>query len=943
MRTPLATCRLQLNPRFGFRSVVEILPYLSMLGISDIYASPIFRAKKGSAHGYDITDHNRLNPDLGTPDEFDAMLQEVKARGMGWLQDFVPNHMSYSHENHMLSDVLERGAKSPFFQFFDMEWDHPLESMKGRVLAPFLNELYGDALEEGKIRLEFGEEGFALSYFDLRFPLSLRSYATILSHGLRDLESNPEIAALKEIILKANEEDPAPDIKDALWNLYITSDAVRGFLDSNLAAFNGKIGEREGFNLLDELHQEQLFRLCFWKVASDEINYRRFFILNEMICLRTEKEEVFDHVHSLIFDLLEKELITGLRIDHVDGLHDPEGYLTSLRARMKEGYLVAEKVLLPGEALPLSWPLQGTTGYEFLNCTNGIFCDKRNEDKMSEIYSSFTGSSLSFEDVAYEKRMLIADRHMSGDLDNLARLLKKNRGRDRRERDITLSGIKKALRELLVLLPVYRTYVRPGSFGEADRSAMREAVKKAKQRNLDLFHEIGFLERFLLEPQEEEGERWLDFFMRLQQFSGPLTAKGVEDTALYAYHRLLSQNEVGGDPGLFGTSLDEFHSFLKARAESWPHSLSATSTHDAKRGEDARARINVLSELAEEWQIQVNAWSRMNDGLKGKVKGEDAPDRNDEYFLYQALIGAFPDGFDESFLRSEDPSSQSDDTLLQSPQSNDSLSQPEDFAAFRERARSYLVKSVREAKVHSGWVVQDVSYEEAFAAFLDRILDSDEFLRSFLPFQRKIAHFGTLNSLSQTLIKITAPGVPDFYQGSELWEYSFVDPDNRRPVDFGRRMSNLTEMLERERADILGLIAELLEKKEDGRLKLFLIHRALAARRENTDLFLRGDYERLNVEGSRSENVIAYARRHAGLWAIAVAPRLAGGLVKEGAYPLGMRVWGEDRLSLSGGAPRTWHDAITGQTLEAQRDGSVRLGDALEHFPVSLLVGREER
>lgn len=932
MRTPLATYRLQLNPHFGFRSVVEILPYLSMLGVSDIYASPVFRARKGSPHGYDITDHNRLNPELGTPEEFEALLQEVKARGMGWLQDVVPNHMAYSHENTMLSDVLERGAKSPFFLFFDVEWEHTLESLKGRVLAPFLNELYGDALEEGKIRLEFGEEGFALAYFDLRFPLSLRSYATILSHGLRDLESNPEITALKEIILKANEEDPAPDIKDVLWKLYTMSDAVRSFLDSNLAAFNGKVGERESFDLLDELHKEQHFRLCFWKVASDEINYRRFFILNEMICLKTEKEEVFDHVHALVFELLERELITGLRIDHVDGLHDPEGYLTRLRARLKEGYLVAEKVILPGEALPASWPLQGTTGYDFLNCTSGILCDRRGAEKIGEIYSSFTGSSLAFEDVAYEKKMLIADRHMSGDLDNLARLLKKNRGMDRRESDITLSGVKKALREFLVLLPIYRTYVRPGSFGEADRSALREAVKKAKQRNLDLFHEIEFMERFLLEPDDEERERWLDFVMRLQQFSGPLMAKGIEDTAIYAYNRLLSQNEVGADPGRFGATLDEFHSFLKLRAESWPHSLSATSTHDVKRGEDARARINVLSELAEEWEGLVFAWSRMNEGLKGKVRGQEVPDRNDEYFLYQTLIGAFPPSLVDSPSQSQKKGSIEDPLQLS-----------EDFAAFRKRARSYLVKSVREAKVHSGWVVQDVSYEEAFAAFLDRILDSEEFLKSFLPFQRKSAHFGALNSLSQTLIKITAPGVPDFYQGSELWEYSFVDPDNRRPVDFGRRMSYLKEMPERERADILALIEELLGKKDDGRLKLFLIHRALNARRVNPDLFMRGDYERLKVEGSRSENVIAFARHHAGLWAVTLAPRLVARLVKGGNYPLGRRVWGDDRIVPSGSAPRTWEDAITGQPLEAQRDGSVRLADALRHFPVSLLIGKEER
>ena len=1032
MRTPLATYRLQFNPRFDFRDAMEILPYLSMLGISDIYASPVFRANKGSSHGYDITDHSHLNPDLGTPEEFENLLRAVKAKGMGWLQDVVPNHMSYSHENPMLSDVLERREKSPFYGFFDVEWEHPLESLKGKLLAPFLNELYGDALEGGKIKLEFGEEGFALAYSGLRLPLSLRSYAIILSHGLRDLErdqeelargeiesrdiepkkivkseigkseigmsetgrsraeqsvsgkrefeqsgigqkeadsgkiglktiepeeteqkkSRPQIAALKEIILKANENDPDPSLKEALWRLYNESDSIRSFLDSNLVAFNGKTGERESFDLLDELHSEQNFRLCFWKVASDEINYRRFFILNEMISLNAEKDEVFDRVHTLVFDLLEKELIIGLRIDHIDGLYDPEGYLTRLRARLKEGYLVAEKVLLPGETLPLSWPLQGTTGYDFLNCINGVLCDERGAAKMSEVYALFTGSSLSFEDVAYEKKMLIADRHMSGDFDNLARFLKKNRGRDRRERDITLSGVKKALRELLVLLPVYRTYVKPGSFCEADRYAIREALKKAKQRNLDLFHEIDFLERFLLEPEDEELERSLAFVMRLQQFSSPLMAKGVEDTAFYRYHRLLSQNEVGGDPGLLGTTLDEFHRFLKARAESWPCSLNATSTHDTKRGEDARARINVLSELAEEWQVQVNAWSRINEPLRGKVRGEDVPEKNDEYFLYQTLIGAFPDCSEGAPTLSDESSRRSNSTPLPSKSDlyrpGDSPNHDEnrsrwsyDLADFRKRARSYLVKSVREAKVHSGWVVQDASYEEAFAVFLDRILDSDEFMKSFMPFERKVAHFGALNSLSQTLVKITAPGVPDFYQGSELWEYSFVDPDNRRPVDFASRMSYLMDMLQREKADILGLMAELMGKEEDGRLKLFLVHRALAARKENPDLFLHGSYERFSVEGSHSENVIAFARRHAGLWAVTVVPRLIARLVKEGGYPLGRSVWGDDRIELTIDAPRIWQDAITGQPLESK--GSLRLADVLSHFPVSLLMGKEER
>jgi len=705
-------------------------------------------------------------------------------------------------------------------------------------------------------------------------------------------------------------DDPDPGLKQELWRLYSTSSAVRGFLDSNLAIFNGRVGDPNSFDLLDELLSSQLFRLSFWKVASDEINYKRFFILNDMISLNTQKKEVFDHVHSFLFDLLHRAKVTGFRIDHLDGLYDPEEYLTRLREDLREGYLVAEKVLVPGENLPDSWPLQGTTGYDFLNCQNGVFCDNDGVEALNEIYSRFTGLEISFRDVAHEKKMLIADRYMGGDLDNLARFLKKALGAGRSGVDITLSGIKKALREFLILLPVYRTYVRPGSFRKADREVFRETFKLAKQINLDLFYELDLLERFILEPPEEAGDNSQSFIMRLQQFSGPLMAKGIEDTALYSYYRLLSLNEVGSDPGGSGTSLDDFHRFIRFRSERWPHSMNATSTHDTKRGEDVRARINVLSELPEAWASQIEAWSRINEEKRENVRGRDMPDRNDEYFFYQTLIGAFP-------------------------------SRSEDLLSFRDRVKSYLIKAVREAKVHSGWVRQDRSYEEAFIAFAERVLDSEEFLEAFLPFQRKISHYGVLNALASTLVKMTAPGIPDFYQGCELWDLSFVDPDNRRPVDFEKRAAYLKELIRREDTDVLRLIEELLAQNGDGRLKLFLIHRSLRARSENPELFTRGSYEPLKPEGSRSENIIAFARRYNDLWAIAIVPRLTTALVSDGAYPLGRAVWGDDHISFFANEPRCWRNAITGQLLDAE--SPLYVGDVLKHFPVALLLGREGR
>jgi (1->4)-alpha-D-glucan 1-alpha-D-glucosylmutase len=626
--------------------------------------------------------------------------------------------------------------------------------------------------------------------------------------------------------------------------------------------------------------------------------------VNDLICLRTEWDEVFDHIHSLIFDLVEKGAVTGLRIDHIDGLNDPVKYLRRVRGRMMDGYLVAEKILFPGEHIPEGWPLQGTTGYDFLNCVNGVLCDLGRKDEFEVIYTRFTGISKSYDDVVYEKKRLIADRHMSGEVDNLALLFKRSIGKDRHGRDITFQGVKKALAELLVLFPVYRTYVDLEGFGEMDQAQIAEAARVAKERNLDLFNEIDFVERYLLEPG---GEGWHSAIMRLPQFTGPLMAKGYEDTALYVYCRLLSQSEVGADPGSFGQSLDEFHGFNEIRGEMWPYSMNATSTHDTKRGEDARSRINVLSEMPEEWERHIGLWADLNAGLKKMAGGRDMPDRNDENLLYQALIGSVPFSFETDF---------------------------------RKRARSYLVKVVREAKVHSGWVRPGTSYEESSVAFLDGILDSSEFLGSLMPFQRSISHFGILNSIAQTIVKITAPGVPDFYQGTELWDFSFGDPDNRRPVDFDPRISYLKDIAEKEKSDIMGLLAELLEAREDGRIKLFLIRRLLEVRKKNADLFSEGEYIRLNAEGMHKNNVIAFERRHKGSWAMTIAPRLTTALVKDGEMPIGKGVWGDTRLVPADNIPAYWRDAITGRPLRV--DGKVYLGDVLEHFPAALLIGREE-
>ncbi len=912
MRLPVATYRLQFNSSFGFDAALEIVPYLAELGISDIYASPIFKAKGGSLHGYDIVDQNALNPELGAPEDFDALIRELKTYGMGWLQDIVPNHMSYSHENHMLSDVLEKGNRSDYYQFFDIEWDHPWEGLKGKLLAPFLGDFFGKVLEQGEIKLIYDKAGFAASYYGIRMPLRLSSYAKILSRGLPKLvrllgEDNSDLAEIKSIILEAGGDDSDQKLKNKLWELYSRSENIKRFVDSNIESFNGEKGDPESFNSLDNLLSDQRFRLSFWKVASDYINYRRFFIVNDLICIRTERHDVFDHIHSFIFDLIKDGKVTGLRIDHLDGLNNPADYVKSVRKKIDDIYLVAEKILLPGEELPSGWQIQGTTGYDFSNSVNGVLCDKNRKAEFEKIYSKFSGLEKSYNEIVYEKKKLIADRYMSGEVDNLALLFKNAIGKDRYGKDITFAGIKMALTELMVNFPVYRTYVDSNVFSETDSTIIAETARMAKERNRDLFNEIDFLEHFLIMPDDERRESWLGAVMRFQQFTGPLMAKGAEDTALYVYNRLLSLNDVGGNPGKFGLTLDEFHNFNESRAISWPDTINATSTHDTKRGEDARSRINVLSEMPDEWERHIETWSRLNKAGKKGAEGMNMPDRNDEYFLYQSLIGSVPFGSD---------------------------------ADFRDRIKNYLVKAVREAKIHSDWVRPDTSYEMAFTSFLDGLLDSDDFLKSFMPFARMVAFYGILNSLSQTLIKITAPGIPDFYQGTEIWDFSFVDPDNRRPVDFGKRMSYLREIMEEEKKDITGLIENLIATKEDGRIKLFLIHRALKSRNKEAELFARGSYLRLNVQGCRKENVIAFAREYRNSWALTIAPRLTTALVKEDDMPLGRNIWNDASLIIDNDMPVSWINAITDQSFNTNDE--MYLGDVLDRFPVALLLGRDK-
>ncbi|MFH2138924.1 MAG: malto-oligosyltrehalose synthase [Candidatus Omnitrophota bacterium] len=927
MKIPISTYRLQFNPAFTFADAKKNLSYLKSLGISDIYASPIFKSRKGSMHGYDIVDPNQLNPELGSTEDFNALTEDVKNRQMGWVQDIVPNHMAFDRENEMLMDVLEMGKLSPYYKYFDIDWNHPYESMRGRLLAPFLGKFYAECLEAGEIKLQYSEKGLSINYYSLQFPLKIESYKMVCLFNIDELkltlgQSHPLFLKYLNICSVFDVDDNLPEMekynqlrqgKDLLRELYVNDELIKNFIDGNIKAFNGTPADVESFNLLEDILSRQLFRLSFWKVATEEINYRRFFNINELICLRIEDDDVYRRTHVLLGRLFDEGKISGIRVDHIDGLYDPGTYLEKLKKQFPDSYLLVEKILISQEKLPGCWPVQGTTGYDFLNYVNGLFCLKRNQRKINRIYSKFTSNNIAYDELAGNKKRLIIGKHMAGNIDNLAHFMKKISSYSRYGSDITLYGLRRALVEVLTNFPVYRTYISRDNFKDTDVQYVLSAIKKAKQSIPGLVYELDFIEKFLLlKPEhyirEQERGEVTDFVMQFQQVSGPLMAKGVEDTVCYVYNRLLSLNEVGASPDKFGIFSSDFHYFSKRKKKKWPYSLNSLSTHDTKRGEDVRARINVLSEIPAVWEQNIKHWHRLNKKFKTSVNGMLAPDKNDEYFLYQTLIGAFP-FFEKQYPR------------------------------FLDRVKEYIIKAVREAKVHTAWLKPDIDYENAYISFAEELLKfspASVFMNEFLSFQKKVAHYGIFNSLAQALIKITAPGVPDFYQGTELWDLTLVDPDNRRPVDFGLRQKFLADIIEKAGTDLPGLISELCNTHEDGRIKLFLIYMALRARKENSILFREGAYVPINTGGKYKDHIIAFARKYDNMIAITVIPRFLALLIKESEYPFGEYVWQDTYVVSPEDGKCKWKNAFTGEEIEGKKILSV--SDIFKSFPVALLI-----
>jgi (1->4)-alpha-D-glucan 1-alpha-D-glucosylmutase len=992
-RIPWSTYRLQFNPAFNFRDAQDLLPYLDDLGISDCYASPIFKTCYDQSHGYDICDLSQLNPAIGTQEEFDSFSAALRSRAMGLILDVVPNHMGISGaRNIWWMDVLENGPSSIYAPYFDIDW-HPVKpELENKVLLPILEDQYGRVLESGKFQLAYEDGAFFIYYYENKLPVVPRTYPMILGHNLPKLIETPGkenehlqelqsiLTALKNLPLRT-ELDPEriaersrekEVIKRRIAALYQKSLDIKVAIDSAVLDFNGRVGDPRSFDLLDTLLGDQAYRPAFWRVAADEINYRRFFDVNDLAAIHMESPKVFQSTHPFIFRLLTEGKVTGLRIDHPDGLWNPSDYFLALQenylslkiqahwegnegrpAELSEEalrgfvkawlkdyqnqplsasnwplYVVAEKILSGDESLPEDWAVYGTTGYDFLNLVNGLFIESDSQSSFDKIYSHFTGKEINFHDLVNSTKKIIMLIALASEINALSHQLERLSEKNRHYRDFTLNSLTFAMREVLACLPVYRTYIaEPGAVSPRDQAYIEAAVEEAKRRNprtaeaiFDFIGETLLLRNLGDFPEEEDKVKLIGLVMKFQQITGPVMAKGFEDTSFYTYNRFISLNEVGGQPHQFGVLLRSFHQKNSERQQRWPHSLLTTSTHDTKRSEDVRARLNVLSEIPEGWRTSVGRWSRWNASKKDVVDGAPAPDRNDEYLLYQTLVGAWP---------------------------GDPLDSDE-FKNFRERVAAYMHKATLEAKVHTSWVNPNEEYDAAVRNFVYRILDTKEknrFLNDLQGLQRWVAYFGQLNSLAQILLKLTSPGVPDIYQGTEVWDLSLVDPDNRRPVDYQRRRSMLADLknqVDRAGQDLLPMAQELLTTSQDGRIKLYLIYRTLNFRRGHQQLFLSGTYLPLDVTGAKKDHVCTFARILAEETILVVVPRLVVGLTGGLEQPpLGARIWKDTRLLLpSEMAGQIYQNLFTGETLSAEeRDGKsgLVLATIFSHFPVALL------
>ncbi|MBN1375748.1 MAG: malto-oligosyltrehalose synthase [Dehalococcoidia bacterium] len=985
---PVSTYRLQLNSSFSFYTVNQLIDYFNDLGVSHLYLSPCLQTRRGSAHGYAISDFNAINPDIGTLNDLKGLSQKLNKKNMGLILDFVPNHMSI-FENPWWSDVLENGQSSPYAAFFDIDWRPVKEELNNRVLLPILEDFYGNTLDRGLIKLVFDDGAMFIQYHEHWLPLDPATYVTVLSTVVEQPDGGPGpddpglielqsiIAACRNLPGRTETDIDRKDerqrekevIKRRLRDLHDANYRLRKALQTAIAVVNGRAENGSSHEQLHQLLEQQVYRLSYWLVAADEINYRRFFDINELAALNMEKEEVFSSSHNLIFDLLGKQIIDGLRIDHVDGLYAPGDYLQRLQSGYREAltveinrqekagdngrawlqklfspiadtnnkkaerntdaplYVIVEKILAEKEILRVDWPVCGTTGYEYGDTLNGIFINRRKTGAMLGIYRSFIDREIKFHDVVYWSKNLVLQTSMAAELNLLAHDLDKISELSRHNRDFTLNNIRDALRTVIACFPVYRTYISAydNQVDDNDSDVIVSAVAAAKKRNISIndvvfdFISDSLLLKFPSDMDAEGREAQRLFVMRFQQLTGPVMAKGMEDTCFYIFVPLISLNEVGGNPLKFGNPVDKFHADNLQRISAFPYSMISTSTHDSKRSEDVRSRINVLSELTGQWQEALKKWSDLNAGKKTEIDGEPVPDANEEYYLYQVLVGSYPF----------------------------SLKDAKTQASYTQRIKNHAVKALREAKVHSTWLNPELAYEEACSKFIDELLDpapDNLFLADFREFNSTVSICGMYNSLSQTALKIFSPGVPDIYRGNEVWIFDLTDPDNRRPVDFTRRRKMLEGMQKHLKTpgEEISLCEEMLNSMEDGRIKLYVTWKSLVFRRDNKTLFHSRTYLPLSAKGERKNHICAFMRRDEDREVIIAAPVLLAGLTSRGeSPPLGAAIWGNTQLNLPKAcAGKIYRNIFTGEKLTAsEKDGAavMELAAVFKTFPVAAL------
>lgn len=922
---PRATYRLQLHADFDFGAARRILPYLARLGISDVYLSPIWQSVPGSTHGYDVTDHSRINDALGGERGLRQLATKAAELGLSLLVDFVPNHMGIAGgHNPYWEDVLKHGQASRYAHFFDIEWQPLKRALEGKVLLPVLGEQYGQVLANGELQLVYEADSgrFAVQYYERRLPLSPVSYSFILERvveGLEGMQDRAEVRSLSRAAsyLPSSQRDLSDEerlsraeegfvIERRLLALAQASGEVRRAIDAVMAQFGADTA------LLDRLMQEQNYRLASWRVAAEQINYRRFFDVNDLAALRMEDPRVFDWAHSKLFELIRDGVIWGVRLDHTDGLYDPAGYFAALQAGAAQAlgakadavlplYVVAEKILEPGEKLPPDWAIHGTTGYDFLGELGGTLVDHTHADEISAIYRRFTGDRRSYPEHLYQGKMLIQRVALPGEVNVLAERLERLAEQDLRWRDLTLSQLREAIRQTIACFPVYRSYIRPAGREPGDNAHIAQAIAAGRAHALELGRAVDtsafdFLQLVLtLDTADEQLQAlYAEFAFKFQQLTGPVTAKGAEDTAFYRYLRLVSLNEVGSDPAQFGLSVAHFHQLAAVRGQHWPAALLAASTHDTKRGEDTRARISVLSEMPQRWAAFLTEQSERLAGLSLSP----LPSLGDTYGLLQNALGIYPLSGD----------------LDEVPQ----------------RLAAYMVKAAREAKLHTDWGRPDEAYEQALQTLVQTLFADADFVASLRALHEVVTPHGIQNALSAALVRLTAPGIPDTYQGCEGWNQSLVDPDNRRPVDYAGRNRTLSRLEKRHAAAPLATLQAALDDFASGTVKQLVTWLALQVRLQHPDLFALGDYQ--PVGGGK--HLLGFSREYGGWRAIILVPRLTYTLTA-GRQPWATgEIWGRRSVKIPAGHYR---NVITGQTVRVREQ--LPLAKAFEDFPLALLLG----